>query len=82
MGGPHLPPCGEADVYLDGAFVTRVDAYGYRGPTVEQAPLFEHSWDKPGPHTIKIVATGTRNYESTGTEVALDSFQVRPDDGQ
>lgn len=80
--GRICPGCGEADVYLDGKFVTRVDTYGYRGPTVEQAALFEHSWPTAGAHTIRIVATGSRNFESTGSEVDVDSLQVRPDDDQ
>jgi hypothetical protein len=67
--------CGEADVYLDGAFVTRVDAYGYRGTELWQAALFTHSWPAAGKHTLKIVASG-RNFSSGGTRIYIDSIQV------
>jgi hypothetical protein len=68
--------CGEADVYLDGTYVTRIDTYGYRGPEVWQAGLFQHSWTYRGKHTLTIVVDGTSNLSSAGTEVDVDSFQV------
>jgi hypothetical protein len=68
--------CGAADVYLDGEYVTRVDTYGYRGPQVWQAGLFQHSWARPGWHTLKIVVAGASNVRSDGAEVDIDSFQV------
>jgi hypothetical protein len=74
--GRTCAACGEADVYLDGKYVTRIDTYGYRGPQVWQAGLFQHSWARPGWHTLKIVVDGTQNLSSTGAEVDVDSFQV------
>jgi hypothetical protein len=74
--GRQCSACGEADVYIDGRYATRIDTYGYRGAEVWQTPVFERSWTVPGRHTVRIVATGTKNIESTGTEVDLDSFQV------
>jgi hypothetical protein len=74
--GRTCSACGEADVYLDGAYVTRIDTYGYRGLEVWQAGLFQHSWARPGKHTLKIVADGTANILATGTEVDIDSFHV------
>jgi hypothetical protein len=74
--GRTCAACGEAEVYLDGKYVTRIDTYGYRGPEVWQAGLFQHSWSGPGTHTLKIVVTGTSNLSSTGTEVDIDSFQI------
>jgi hypothetical protein len=68
--------CGEADVYLDGRYVTRIDTFGFRGAEVWQAGLFQHSWAYSGRHTLKIVVDGTSNLASTGTEVDVDSFQV------
>jgi hypothetical protein len=76
--GRICPACGEADVYLDGTYVERVDTYGYRGPQVWQAALFQHGWQDLGSHTLTIVVDGTRNLSSTGDEVDIDSFQVRP----
>lgn len=74
--GSICPSCGEADVYVDGKFATRVDTYGYRGPDVSQAALFEYSWQTAGSHVLRVVVTGTRNLESSGTSVNIDSFQV------
>jgi hypothetical protein len=74
--GQVCAACGEADVYLDGTYVTRIDTYGYRGPQVWQAGLFQHGWAHPGRHTLTIVVDGTSNASSGGTEVDIDSFQV------
>jgi hypothetical protein len=68
--------CGEADVYLDGRYVTRVDTFGFRGPEVWQAGVFQHSWAYIGKHTLKIVVDGTQNLASAGAAVNVDSFQV------
>lgn len=75
--GRLCPACGEADVYIDGQYATRIDGYGYRGPAVWQAALFEDSWQHQGPHTIKVVVDGTKNISSTSDEVDIDAFQVR-----
>ena len=75
--GRLCPACGEADVYVDGQYATRIDGYGYRGAEVWQAAVFEESWGHPGRHTIKVVVTGTKNINSTGVEVDLDAIQVR-----
>jgi hypothetical protein len=70
--------CGEADVYIDGVFDARVDTYGYRGPYLWQAPVYHKTWASIGTHTIKVVVTGIKNYNSSDYYVHLDSFQVRP----
>jgi hypothetical protein len=75
--GRICPACGEADVYVDGTYVTRVDTYGYRGPLVPQAAVFEQGWTQPGTHTIEIIVRGTSNPRAQGTEVDIDSFHVR-----
>lgn len=77
LTGRLCPACGEADVYIDGQYATRIDEYGYRGPDVWQAALFEQSWAHPGRHTIKIVVDGTSNISSTGNVISIDAFQVR-----
>jgi hypothetical protein len=74
--GRTCAACGEADVYLDGKYVTRVDTFGYRGPQIWQSLLFQQSWAHPGEHTLKIVVDGTKNFFSAGTEVDIDSFQI------
>jgi hypothetical protein len=68
--------CGVADVYLDGGYVTRVDAYAYRGPDVWQAALFQYSWDHPGSHVIKIVVTDAPDWSSTGSAIYFDNFRT------
>jgi hypothetical protein len=68
--------CGVADVYLDGVYVTRVDAYSYRGPDVWQAALFEHSWEHPGSHVIKLVVTGQPDWASQGSAIYVDNFRT------
>jgi hypothetical protein len=68
--------CGAADVYIDGVYVERVDAYGYRGPDVAQAALFQKSWERNGLHRVDIVVV-TPNYSSTGSEIDVDSFQIQ-----
>jgi hypothetical protein len=72
------PACGEADVYLDGTYVTRIDTYGFRGPALAQAGVFQHSWPKAARHVLEIVATGTKNIRSTGTTVTVDNLQIGP----
>lgn len=76
LTGRICPACGEADVYLDGKYVTRIDSYGFRGPTVAQAGLFEQSWPVGGRHTLRIVVTGTKNIRSTGTSVGIDNIRI------
>lgn len=75
--GRTCASCGEADIYIDNVFFTRVDTYGWRGNDQWQVPMFQRSWPTSGSHTIKIVATGTKNVDSTGTTLFVDSFQVR-----
>ena len=70
--------CGRADVSLDGAFAARVDTYGYRGPTVDQAALYQATFPTSGPHTLEVRVLGSRNYDSTGGAISVDAFHVRP----
>jgi hypothetical protein len=74
--GRICPTCGVADVYLDGRYVTRVDAYVYRGPDVWQAALFQYSWDRPGSHVIKLVVTSQPDWASKGLAIYVDNFRT------
>ncbi|QUC59425.1 RICIN domain-containing protein [Streptomyces sp. A2-16] len=67
------PNMGKVDVYIDGTLTQAgIDAYA---PTVtKQVPLFEKTNLPAGPHTIKVVCTGTKNTASSGTVCALDAF--------
>ncbi|MGW2725476.1 RICIN domain-containing protein [Streptomyces sp. NPDC001492] len=67
------PNMGKVDVYIDGTLAQAgIDAYA---PTVtKQVPLFEKTNLAAGPHTIRVVCTGTKNTASSSTVCALDAF--------
>ncbi|TDT98224.1 parallel beta helix pectate lyase-like protein [Streptomyces sp. 846.5] len=71
------PNMGKVDVYIDGTLAQAgIDAYA---PTVtKQVPLFEKTDLAAGPHTIKVVCTGTKNASASGTVCALDAFASIP----
>ncbi|WNM32583.1 RICIN domain-containing protein [Streptomyces sp. Li-HN-5-11] len=71
--GMTQPNMGKVHVYLDGTLAQAgMDAYA---PTVtKQVPLFEKTDLAAGPHTIRVVCTGTKNVASSGTVCALDAF--------
>ena len=68
------PQTGIANVYLDGTFMTAVDTYA----ATEQigAVLFSAGGLAPGPHTLTIAATGTKNPSSTDPFVMVDAFDI------
>ncbi|MEU3891564.1 RICIN domain-containing protein [Streptomyces sp. NPDC029041] len=67
------PNMGKVDVYIDGTLVqSGIDAYA--STVTKQVPLFEKTDLAAGPHTIKVVCTGTKNTASSGTVCALDAF--------
>lgn len=63
---------GYADVYLDGVKQTTVDDSGNEN----QAVLYQASGLTDGPHTLKIVVTGTHNTTSTDNYVAIDAIDL------
>jgi len=74
--GRRQPNFGIADVFIDGAKVASVDTYS---PTFQaNQVLFERTGLASGEHTIRIVATGTKNASSSGTVQRLDAFVVLP----
>ncbi|MDW5593576.1 hypothetical protein VSS74_04465 [Conexibacter stalactiti] len=76
--GPICAACGSADVSLDGAFAARVDTFGFRGPSVGQAALYQATFPTSGPHTLTVRVLGTRNLDSSASTVGVDAFHVRP----
>jgi hypothetical protein len=68
------PQTGIANVYLDGTFMTAVDTY----VATKQvgAVLFSAGGLAPGPHTLTVTATGTKNPLSTDPFVIVDAFDV------
>ncbi|MGW3109296.1 RICIN domain-containing protein [Streptomyces sp. NPDC001100] len=67
------PNMGKVDVYIDGTLAQAgIDAYA---PTVtKQVPLFEKTNLAAGPHTIRVVCTGTKNTAASSAVCALDAF--------
>ncbi|WP_327690774.1 RICIN domain-containing protein [Streptomyces sp. NBC_00461] len=67
------PNMGKVDVYIDGTLAQAgIDAYA--STVTKQTVLFEKTDLAAGPHTIKVVCTGTKNAASTSTVCALDAF--------
>jgi beta-galactosidase GanA len=67
---------GIADVFLDGTKVATVDGYG--PSKVNQQVFYAADGLADGPHTLRIVVTGTRNAAATGTFVVVDAVDVPP----
>ena len=67
---------GIADVYLDGAKQTSVDLYAATAKA--QAVAYEAKNLPAGPHTLRIVWTGTKNPAASATTITVDAF-VAPD---
>jgi beta-galactosidase GanA len=63
---------GFADVYLDGTKVATVDCSGSQS----QAVLFQRTGLTDGPHTLKIVVTGTHASGSTDNFVSVDAIDL------
>ncbi|MDX3715760.1 MULTISPECIES: RICIN domain-containing protein [Streptomyces] len=75
--GMKQPNMGKVDVYIDGALAqSGIDAYA--STVTKQVPLFEKTDLAAGPHTIKVVCTGTKNAASSSTVCALDAFASIP----
>ncbi|WP_030324846.1 RICIN domain-containing protein [Streptomyces sp. NRRL B-3229] len=67
------PNMGKVDVYLDGTLAQAgIDAYA--STVTKQVPLFEKTDLAAGPHTIRVVCTGTKSAASSGTVCAVDAF--------
>ena len=68
------PWAGLADVFLDGAFATRVDLFS-PGEQV-QTPVFAAGGLAAGPHTLRIDVTGDKNPAATAALVHVDAFDI------
>jgi beta-galactosidase GanA len=68
------PSHGISDVYLDGAKVATVDGYA---PSKEfQSIFYAANGLAPGQHTLRIVATGTKNPAASGAYTVVDAIDV------
>ncbi len=72
--GPKTNNHGYADVYLDGVKKATVDDSGSQS----QAVLYQASGLTDGPHTLKIVVTGTHSSGSTDNFVSIDAIDLTP----
>ena len=72
------PSHGIADVYLDDAKVATVD--GYAAGKVNQQVFYQAAGLPAGPHTLRIVATGTAAPAATGPFVVVDAIDVPASD--
>ena len=67
---------GVARVYVDGEAKTTVDTY--QSPSVSRAVLYSINGLSPGPHSMTIEVTGTRNSSAKAAWVWVDAFDVIP----
>jgi hypothetical protein len=67
---------GMARVYVDGEAKTTVD--NYQSPSVARVVLYSIDGLSPGPHSLTIEVTGTRNSSAKGAWVWVDAFDVAP----
>jgi beta-galactosidase GanA len=70
--GPKTNNHGYADVYLDGQKQATVDDSGSQN----QAVIFQKSGLADGPHTLKIVVTGSHSSGSTDNFVSIDAIDL------
>ncbi|WP_344315303.1 beta-galactosidase [Fodinicola feengrottensis] len=66
---------GIAEIYLDGTKAATIDTYAPGNKQYEQV-LYRASGLSSGPHTVKVVATGTKNSASSGTFVPVDGIDA------
>ena len=72
--GYRGPDAGIATVQIDGGALASVDLYA---PTALYQPVvFSAAGLADADHTLKIVATGSRNAASSGARVVVDAFDV------
>jgi len=67
---------GLANIYVDGAAKTTVDAY--RSPAESRSVLYNITGLPAGAHTVTIEVTGTRNANAKGAWIWVDAFDVVP----
>jgi C1A family cysteine protease len=66
------PGCGQAEIFIDGADIGKVDTYALTWKYKVAKALAASS---QGTHTFLIKVLGTKNPASTGTRINIDAFQ-------
>ena len=69
------PAAGIFDIYLDGSNVATFDSYAISNTFSDVA--YENLYLSDGSHTIKIVATGTKNANSSAYNCCLDYIEYK-----
>ena len=79
--GPKNTNGGKADVYIDGGLAQAdIDTYTAAGKQHQQV-LYSRTGLAAGSHTIKVVATGTKNPAASNNLIAIDAFRFTPASG-
>ena len=68
------PWSGIARIYIDGVLSATWDTYSPQQQS--RVVVYNTSFSSPGPHTIRVEATGTRNAASGGSWIWVDAFEV------
>ncbi len=71
------PTGGQAEVYIDGAYVTTVDLYS-ASKQQRQVVFRQAGLDPTVSHTLEVRALGTKSTASKGTIVSVDAFLTLP----
>ena len=77
LSGPFLPTGGQAEVFLDGESMGRIDSYqdGDRNP--KRSESLWHRFGLPPENTpCKVVVLGEPMFDSPGSDVSIESLIV------
>lgn len=72
--GRYGPNLGRANVYIDGRLDRTVDCYD--ADNIPNMPLYSRTFPESGTHTLRIVILHNHNWESKGTSIYIDGFQI------
>lgn len=70
---------GKADIYVDGVFRETIDTY--RTSVIYRHVIFDTGKLEPGVHEIRIVVTGEKHEQATGTLINIDAVEIESGHG-
>ena len=77
LSGPFLPTGGQAEVFLDGESMGRVDSYQDGHKNAKRSESLWHRFRlPPGEHTLKLVVLDEPMFDSPGSDVSIESLIV------
>ncbi len=65
---------GKADVFIDGKWDQTIDTYD--ADEIPNIAVYSRTFPSSGDHTLKVLATGDRNWRSSDCWIVVDAFQV------